>query len=261
MDVKTRWNSTLESLVHLYWLRELTREWLKNPKYGDYWPLFTTQNEWTIVKYLMEVLQRFWYWTLWMSKRHTFTLHHVITVYNDMFDHMDGVMRALAKKKTQWKQDIYVVVKFAWQKLSENYTEATPTTGMVLISAHIIDSFQMLRSCRKWDKGMDIDPEVETSYTTEYQEAFPKYVENKSCAKHGRLPVTKSKSRQNNNLVSSAMASRSAPSSYNPYDLSSNDEEYLMHNDVAEMTPGWSHCAARLLTASRLYLNSPAEIP
>ena len=36
-----------------------------------------------------------------MAKRHTVTLHQVITVYNDMFDHMDGVMRALAKKKTK----------------------------------------------------------------------------------------------------------------------------------------------------------------
>ena len=33
-----------------------------------------------------------------MSKRHTVTLHHVSTMYNDVFDHMNGVMRALAKK-------------------------------------------------------------------------------------------------------------------------------------------------------------------
>jgi hypothetical protein len=32
-----------------------------------------------------------------MSKRHTVTLHHVIKVYNDMFDRINGVMRALAK--------------------------------------------------------------------------------------------------------------------------------------------------------------------
>ena len=36
-----------------------------------------------------------------MSTRHTVTLHHDLTVYNDMFDHMDGVMRSLAKKKTR----------------------------------------------------------------------------------------------------------------------------------------------------------------
>jgi hypothetical protein len=33
-----------------------------------------------------------------MSKRYTVTLPGFIMVYNDMFDHMDGVMRALAKK-------------------------------------------------------------------------------------------------------------------------------------------------------------------
>ena len=103
MDVKTRWNSTLELLEHAYRLREFTREWLQNPKYSEYRPLFTTQDEWTIVKYVIDVLRPFRYWTLWMSTRHTVTLHHVITAYNDMFDPMDGVMQALAKKKTQWK--------------------------------------------------------------------------------------------------------------------------------------------------------------
>ena len=61
----------------------------------------------------MDVLRPFRYWTLWMSKRHTVTLHHVITVHNDMLDHMDGVMQALAKKKTQWNKDKFFAVKFA----------------------------------------------------------------------------------------------------------------------------------------------------
>jgi len=125
MDVKTCWNSTLELLERAYRLREFTREWLQNPKYSEYRPLFTTQDEWTIVKYVMEVLRPFRYWTLWMSKRHTVTLHHVITVYNDMFDHMDGVMRALAKKKPQWKEDLFFAVKLAQQKLSKYYAEVT----------------------------------------------------------------------------------------------------------------------------------------
>jgi len=92
MDVKTRWNSKLERLKHAYQLPEFTWEQLKNPKYSDFWPLFTTQDEWTIVKHVMEVLRPFRYWTLWMSKRHTVTPHHVITVYNDTFDYMDRVM-------------------------------------------------------------------------------------------------------------------------------------------------------------------------
>jgi hypothetical protein len=77
---------------------------LKTQKYDDFRPLFTTQDEWTVDKYLLQVLWPFRYWTLWMSKRHTVTLPHVITVYNEMFDHIDGVMRHLAKKKTQRKE-------------------------------------------------------------------------------------------------------------------------------------------------------------
>jgi len=132
----------------------------------------------------MEVLRPFRYWTLWISKRHTVTLHHVITVYNDMFDHMDGVMQALAEKKTQWKEDLFFAVKLARQKLSTYYAEVTPMMGMLNISAHILDLFLMLRSLRKWDKGMDINPEDEISYTTQYKETVWEYVENEYFAKH-----------------------------------------------------------------------------
>jgi len=178
-----------------------------------------------------------------------------------MFNHMDGVMRALAKKKTQWKEDLFFAVKLAQQKLSKYYTEVTPTTGMLLISAHIVDPFQKLRSFRKWDKGMDINPEDETSYTTQYQEAFLKYVENEYCAKHRRVPVNTFETVQSSNFVPSAMASGSYQSSFDPYDSFCDDEEYLMPNNVAETTPGCSDRPARVLTAARLYFNSPPEAP
>jgi len=68
MDVKTGWNLTMELLEQAYRLQEFTREWLKHPQYSDYQSLYTTENEWTIVKYVMEVSMPFRYWTLWMSK-------------------------------------------------------------------------------------------------------------------------------------------------------------------------------------------------
>ena len=64
MDVKTRWHSKLELLEHTYQLQEFTREWLQNPNYSDYRPLYTMQDVWTIVKYVMEVLRPLRYWTL-----------------------------------------------------------------------------------------------------------------------------------------------------------------------------------------------------
>jgi len=174
MDVKPRLKSTLELLERAYRLWEVAHQWSQNPKYGDHQPLFTTQNEWTIVKYITEVLRPFRYWTLCMSKRHTVTLHHVITVYNDMFDHMHGVMLALAEKKIQWKADLYIAAKVAIQTLSKYYAPVTPTTGLFLISAQILDHFQKLRSLRKWHKAMHINPEDETSHTTRYQDTFLK---------------------------------------------------------------------------------------
>jgi len=158
-------------------------------------------------------------------------------------------------------EDLFFAVKCARQKLSKYYTEVTPTTGMLLITAHILDPFRKLRSCRMWDKGKDINPEDETSYTAQYQKAHLKYVENKYCTKHRRFPVTKPENTLNNDFSSSAMASRSGQSSYDPYDLSSNDDEYLMPNNVAQTTPGQTDRAARLLTAARLHLNSPPELP
>ena len=121
MNGKTCWNLTLELLERAFRLCEFTRELLENQKCSDYRPLFTTQHEWSIVKYVMEVLRPFQYWTLWMSKRHTVTLHHVITVYNDMFNHLDGVMWALAKIMTRWKEDLFFAMKLAQQKLSKSY--------------------------------------------------------------------------------------------------------------------------------------------
>jgi hypothetical protein len=172
---------------------------------------------------------------------------------------MDGMMRALARKKTQSKEDLFFAVKFARQKLSKYYAEVNPKTGMLLISAHIVNPFRKLWSFRKWDKGMDIHPEEETSYTTQYQEACLKYVENEYCAKHRRVPVNKPQSLLSSNHISAATASESCQSYFDSYDLFSDDEEYLMSNNVVETTPGRSDRAAGLLTTARLYLNSLPE--
>jgi len=108
---------------------------------------------------------------------------------------------------------------------------------------------------------MDINPEDETFYTTQYQQAFLKYVENEYCAKHRRVLVNQLESLPSSNLFPSATASGSCQSSFDPYDLSSNDKEYSTSNNVGETTPGRSDHAAHLLIAARLYLNSPPEAP
>ena len=57
------------------------------------------------------------------------------------------------------------------------------------------------------------------------------------------------------------MASGCSQSSFDPYDLSSNDEEYLKLDTVAEWTAGRSDHAAWVFTAARLHLNSLSDAP
>jgi hypothetical protein len=108
---------------------------------------------------------------------------------------------------------------------------------------------------------MDLNPEDETSYTTQSQEAFLKYMEIEYCTKHRRLLVTEPENILNNNLSPYGMASRSCQSSYDAYDLSSDDEAYQIPNNVTETRPGQNDLPACLLSAARLSLNSLSEIP
>ena len=63
------------------------------------------------------------------------------------------------------------------------------------------------------------------------------------------------------NVFPSGKASRFSQSSLDLYDLSYDDEEYIMPETLAEMTPGQSDCAVYLLKATRLNLNSLSEPP
>jgi hypothetical protein len=110
--------------------------------------------------------------------------------------------------------------------------------GMLLMSAHILDPVRKLRSFRKWDKAMHIDPEDKTSYTIQQIEAFLKNVEDEHCAKHRCMLANNLESLLSSNLVPSAMASGYWQSSINQYDVSSNDEGYVTPNNVAKTTSG-----------------------
>jgi hypothetical protein len=66
---------------------------------------------------------------------------------------------------------------------------------------------------------MDINPEYQTFYTTQYKEALRKYVESQSRTKHRSVPVNKLETVASGNLVPSATSSGSSESSFDPYDF------------------------------------------
>jgi hypothetical protein len=127
-------------------------------------------------------------------------------------------------------EDLFFAVKIASQKLSKYYSKVTSMMGMLFISAHILDPFRKLPLFRKGDKGMDINSEDQTSYSTQYQEAMLKYVENEYCAKHQHVMFNQLESLPRSISDLNSTASKSCQTSFDPYNLNHYNEEYLTPN-------------------------------
>ena len=84
---------------------------------------------------------------------------------------------------------------------------------------------------------------------------------NEYYAKHRCLPVIKPERVPSINLSTSVTVAGSSQSCFDPSDLSRDDAKYIAPEYVAETTPGWTDCVARLLAAAWSNLNSPPENP
>jgi len=133
--------------------------------------------------------------------------------------------------------------------------------GMLLMSVHSFNILRKMRSLQKWNKGMDINPEAETSDTTQYQVASLDCVENEYCANDLRVLINYPDCVPSNNLFPTAMASGFDQCSFNPCDSRSDDEQYATPNNVLETTPERSDRAVHSLTTARLYFCSPHVAP
>jgi hypothetical protein len=66
----------------------------------------------------------------------------------------------------------------------------TSTTSLLLISAQSGTAIWKWQSSGNWVKGIEINPELETSYSTQYLMASLQYVENKYTVKHQGVHIT-----------------------------------------------------------------------
>ena len=263
LDVKTRWNSTLAMLERAYRLRPYTREWLEN--YPDFQPLYTTDDEWHTVEYVLEVLTPFRYWTLWLSKRHTITLHRVISIYNEMFDHMEGAMNLLKSKQTAWKKDVHHAVQAAHRKLQGYYAQVTPESGLLLILAALLDPFRKAKTFKLWDSRMNIDPRDPTSYTFQYTEAFLSYWEENYVLSDGPVPGVKIGMKGNPFIEGETQSSEEEPLSPGESLYFSDSEDADFEETARPIYPGITPARAsrqeRMKDVARSYLSTlPVDI-
>jgi len=108
--------------------------------------------------------------------------------------------------------------------MSRYYAKVTLKVGMFLISAYNVDLFWKLWSLKKCDKGIDINPEDETFYNTQYQQVLLKYVDNEYFAIHRQFPSMKHETVLRNNLLFSVIASTACQASSEQYHLPITDE-------------------------------------
>jgi hypothetical protein len=106
---------------------------------------------------------------------------------------------------------------------------------------------------------MDVILEDEGSFTAQYKDTFLKYMKHEYSSKDRITPNFNLQTPNHNDPFSTLPVSGPGHSFYDPYDLSSEDAEYITPANIVESTPGRSHCAALLVTATTLNLNSPPE--
>jgi hypothetical protein len=143
-DVLTRWNSTYRMLKRARKLKPFIDQLFDSGAASTLEYLEPT--EWRQVDYLIELLQPFAKYTAAISATNGPTVHQVLDVYNDLFDHLDEQEAKLARKRLPWKVKMYTGLGEAKVKLTEYYSQTQGQIGHQYAIASILSPIQLLQT-------------------------------------------------------------------------------------------------------------------
>ena len=104
------------------------------------------QEGWRQVEYLLLIMKPFFDFTNVLSKTRDVTVHHVFSIYNKLFNHLDDAEKKLKRKAVPWKKRMLQALRAAKKKLSKYYTETdTKPYGSVYAMATILCPSKKLR--------------------------------------------------------------------------------------------------------------------
>ena len=86
-------------------------------------------EEWRQVNYLLYITQPFYKFTTRLSQTKDTTVHNIFRVYNQLFDHLDVLIRRLGKKKVPWKQAMLHSLEVGRDKLKFYYAKTEEIHG------------------------------------------------------------------------------------------------------------------------------------
>jgi hypothetical protein len=117
------------------------------------------QEEWRQVDYLLSIMKPFFDATNILSKTQDVSVHHVFSIYNRMFTHLEEAEKKLKYKAIPWKKRMLRALRGAKGKLSKYYSATgTESFGRVYAIATILCPSKKLRyfDSDEW-KGEDED--------------------------------------------------------------------------------------------------------
>ena len=112
-----------------------------------------------------------------MSKLQDFTLHKVLRIYGNMFDHFEDYMKRLRAKEADFKQDLLRALEAATAKLKEYYAKVTPRVDTLLSMETMLDPYQKLSPFKKWDRAEGNNDAESSSFKQQHRKLFPQYFE------------------------------------------------------------------------------------
>lgn len=155
-DVRTRWNSTFLMLDRA---RKLQRVFDQYCTIHQYVQFKLDQEEWRQVDYLLLITKPFFDLTNVLSKTQDVTVHHVFSIYNKLFSHLDAAEKKLKCKAVPWKKRMLQALQAAKEKLSKYYHATDKESyGIVYAIATILCPSKKLRyfDSKDW-RGEDED--------------------------------------------------------------------------------------------------------
>jgi len=117
-DVCTRWNSTFLMLDCARKLQWVFDQYCTIHQYVQF---KLDQEEWCQVDYLLLITKPFFDLTNVLSKTQDVTVHHVFSIYNKLFSHLDAAEKKLKCKAVPWKKRMLQALQAAKEKLSKYY--------------------------------------------------------------------------------------------------------------------------------------------
>jgi hypothetical protein len=112
------------------------------------------KTEWRQIEYLLCITEPFFEYTTELSTTKEVTIHLILGIYNNLFDHLEKSIRQLQRKKVSWKTTMLDALEAAKEKLSAYYKETDHEMhGNIFAVGTIIAPSNKLQffSTREWD--------------------------------------------------------------------------------------------------------------